>query len=146
MVLGVIGFSCDHYIHTLPKFLFLILKVLFLMKQVKHCSVFIYHTKYKSSGATLNTNLINKKLTQNDSLSHDDWIINSPHSFHQDVYIDIYIRIKRKGIQICNSIINLFQPYKMTFFRWMKYSYIFEYNIDRFTLLSIKKKKKINFF
>ena len=29
------------------------LKVLFLMKQVKHHSVFIYHTKYKSSSVTL---------------------------------------------------------------------------------------------
>ena len=38
--------------HT-PKFLFLILKVLFLMKQVKHHNVFIYFTKYKSSSVTL---------------------------------------------------------------------------------------------
>ena len=40
----------------LQKFLFLILKVLFLMKQVKHHNGFIYYTKYKSSWATLNTN------------------------------------------------------------------------------------------
>ena len=33
---------------------FLILKVLFLRKQLKHHSGFIYHTKYKSSWATLN--------------------------------------------------------------------------------------------
>ena len=32
-----------------PKSLFLILKLLFLMKQVKHHNVFIYYTKYKSS-------------------------------------------------------------------------------------------------
>ena len=29
------------------RFLFLIQKVLFLMKQVKHLNSFIYHTKYK---------------------------------------------------------------------------------------------------
>ena len=34
-------------------FLFLILKVLFLMKQVKHHNVFIYYTKYKSPSVTL---------------------------------------------------------------------------------------------
>ena len=34
-------------------FLFLILKVLFLMKQVKHHYVFICHTKYKSFSVTL---------------------------------------------------------------------------------------------
>ena len=32
-----------------PRILFLILKVLFLMKQVKHHSSFIYYTKYNSS-------------------------------------------------------------------------------------------------
>ena len=42
------------------KFLFLILKVLFLMKQVKHHNSFIYYTKYKSSWATLNANLNTK--------------------------------------------------------------------------------------
>ena len=31
------------------KLLFFILKVLLLMKQVKHPNIFIYHTKYKSS-------------------------------------------------------------------------------------------------
>ena len=35
------------------KVLFLILKMLFLMKQVKQHNVFIYYTKYKSSSATL---------------------------------------------------------------------------------------------
>ena len=35
------------------KLLFLILKVLFLMKEVKHHNVFIYYTKYKSSSVTL---------------------------------------------------------------------------------------------
>ena len=38
------------------KFLFLILKVLFLMKQVKHQNCFIYNTKYKPSCATLKRN------------------------------------------------------------------------------------------
>ena len=33
--------------------LFLILKVLFLMKQVKHHNSFIYYIKYKSSTVTL---------------------------------------------------------------------------------------------
>ena len=31
------------------KFLFLILKVLYLMKQIKHHNAFIYYAKYKSS-------------------------------------------------------------------------------------------------
>ena len=35
------------------KCLFLILKVLFLIKQVKHHNVFIYYTKYKSSSVSL---------------------------------------------------------------------------------------------
>ena len=35
------------------KFSFLILKLLFLIKQVKHHKVFIYNTKYKSSSVTL---------------------------------------------------------------------------------------------
>ena len=35
------------------KYLILILKVLILMKQVKHLNVFIYYTKYKSSSVTL---------------------------------------------------------------------------------------------
>ena len=39
-----------------PKFLFLILKLLFLMKQVKHQNFFIYYSKYKSFWTTLNTN------------------------------------------------------------------------------------------
>ena len=38
------------------KFSFLILKVLFLMKEFNHSNDFIYSTKYKSSWATLNTN------------------------------------------------------------------------------------------
>ena len=38
------------------KLLFLIQKVLFLMKQVKHYNGFTYYTKYKFSWATLNTN------------------------------------------------------------------------------------------
>ena len=46
----------------LKKSLFLILKVLFLMKQVQHHSIFIYYTKYKSSWATLNIKL-DKKTT-----------------------------------------------------------------------------------
>ena len=35
------------------KFLFLILKVLFLMKKIKDHNVFIYYTKYKSSSVNL---------------------------------------------------------------------------------------------
>ena len=35
------------------KFLFLNLKLLFLMKQVKHHNGFIHYTKYKSSSVTL---------------------------------------------------------------------------------------------
>ena len=35
------------------KYLFLILKVLFMMKQVKHHYVFIDYIKYKSSSVTL---------------------------------------------------------------------------------------------
>ena len=35
------------------KILFLILKVLFLMKQVKHHNVFIHYFRYKSSSVTL---------------------------------------------------------------------------------------------
>ena len=41
--------------HT-QKFLFLILKVLFLRKQVKHHNVFIYHFKHKS--ASVNQTLV----------------------------------------------------------------------------------------
>ena len=37
----------------LKKKLFLIIKVLFLMKQVKHHNTFIYYTKYKSLSVTL---------------------------------------------------------------------------------------------
>ena len=37
-------------------FLFLILKVLFLMKQIKYHNSLIYYAKYKSSRARLNTN------------------------------------------------------------------------------------------
>ena len=43
------------------KLLFLILKVLFLMKKFMHHNGFVYYTKYKSSQATLNTNLKKKK-------------------------------------------------------------------------------------
>ena len=46
--------ACIHYqskVFGHP--LFLILKVLFLMKQVKHHNVFICYTKYKSSSITL---------------------------------------------------------------------------------------------
>ena len=39
-----------------PQIFFSIQKVLFLMKRVKHHNGFIYHTKYKSSWATLNRN------------------------------------------------------------------------------------------
>ena len=48
------------YVHYLSKVfgypqkcLLLVLKVLFLMKQVKHLNVFIYYTQYKSSLVTL---------------------------------------------------------------------------------------------
>ena len=41
------------YIATLRIFLFLILNVLFLMKQDKPHNVFIYYTKYVSSSVTL---------------------------------------------------------------------------------------------
>ena len=51
------------YIHYQSKefghpqnFLFLILKVLFFMKQVKHHNGIIYYTKYKSFWVTLKTN------------------------------------------------------------------------------------------
>ena len=37
-----------------------------------------------------------------------------------------------KKNQFCSSFLNLFQPYKMTFFRWIKFIYAFKYNIDRF--------------
>ena len=39
-----------------PQFLFSILKVLFLIKQVKHHNGFIYCAQYKSFWAKLNTN------------------------------------------------------------------------------------------
>ena len=49
--------------------------------------------------------------------------------------------------QFYSSIMNLFQVYEMTFFRWIKYFYVFEYYVDRFTLLparrEIKKKQLI---
>ena len=64
------------------------------------------------------------------------------------IYIYIYIYImKFNKIQFCSSIMNLFQVNKMTFFRWGKkkrYSYVFGYNLGRFTLLSVKRK--FNFF
>ena len=47
-----------------------------------------------------------------------------------------------KKIQFCSSIINLFQVYKMTFFRWIKYSYAFEYNVDTPTLLPARSELK----
>ena len=37
----------------------------------------------------------------------------------------------------------------MTFFRWMRYSYVFEYNVERFTLLPARrelKKKRFNVY
>ena len=43
------------YLATHKKCLFLILKLLFLLKQVKHHNGFIHYTLYKSSWATLNT-------------------------------------------------------------------------------------------
>ena len=48
--------TSQNYLATLKNILFLILKVLFLMKQVKHHNHFIYYTKYKSFLATSNTN------------------------------------------------------------------------------------------
>ena len=58
------------------------------------------------------------------------------------------MKLNEKIFQFCSFIRNLFQSYKMTFFRWMKYIYIFGYNVYRFTLLPAKrdlktKKKKI---
>ena len=46
-------FSHSKEFGDLQNFLFPILKVLFLMKQVKYHDVFIYYTKYKYSSVTL---------------------------------------------------------------------------------------------
>ena len=51
--------------------------------------------------------------------------------FEVDVEFSFYIKT-------CH----LFQSHKMTFFRWMKYNYIFESNVDRFTLLLAKRGLK----
>ena len=51
-------------------------------------------------------------------------------------------------IQFCSFIMNLFQPYKMCFFRWKKNSNIFEYNLDKDYITPSKKRifeKKFNF-
>ena len=41
------------YQHELYIYIYIILKQLFLMKQIKHHNVFIYYAKYKSSSVTL---------------------------------------------------------------------------------------------
>ena len=47
-------FQTKVFDHT--QIFFVILKVLFLMKQVKHHNSFIYYTKYKSFWTALDTN------------------------------------------------------------------------------------------
>ena len=54
--------TSQKYLKTI-KF-FLILKVLFFMKQVEHHNGFIYNTKYEPSWATINTTLTKKPQKQ----------------------------------------------------------------------------------
>ena len=48
--------TSQKYLATPNFFLFLVLKMLYLMKQVKHYNYFIYYTKYYSPWDTLNRN------------------------------------------------------------------------------------------
>ena len=77
--------------------IFLILILLFWMKQVKNHNGFIYYTKYKSLWATLNTNKnkikskkrLNFWFIKMTSFGHYHCFTDSWHSFHQKLEIDL---------------------------------------------------------
>ena len=52
----------------------------------------------------------------------------------------IFFTKLNKKIQFYNSIINSFPVYKLTFFRWIKYIYISEYDVNRFTLFPVRRE------
>ena len=62
------------------KCLFVILKVLFLAKQIKHHNDFIYYTKYKPSGDTLNTKKHKNPFVT--SFGHNHCFTDFYHFFH----------------------------------------------------------------